>query len=332
MMKRKSLPHRPLEDIYLRLQAFIFSHGIRIGEFFKDYDVLNCGRVTETCFVRALEAVGISQTWPSKLFLTPQELKDIVCLYRDPENPGSILWRDFICDVDSVFGERDLEKRPEIIPHQPGVDVMEKVGLSYLWERQSQVTKNLLEEALAILRQRVVQIRPLDLRRAFIDYDKWSNYRNKFDRELSDTRRNGHVTEHQLRSVFKDYDITLTDKQFWALRLRYTDDLGFYYFPMLQDIGLEIVNEPLVTEFREKRRVLKNREFNPIVKDEERDVVQVLTRIKNKVNSERIDLRGQLGQFDYRQNRKIDRNDFHRAFDPKLNLTPTEANLLCENN
>ncbi|RZF35736.1 hypothetical protein LSTR_LSTR016603 [Laodelphax striatellus] len=122
---------------------------------------------------------------------------------------------------------------------------MEKVGLSSLWEHRDQNTKNLLEEALTVMRRRAVEIRPLDLRRAFVDYDKWSNYRNKFDRQISETRRNGHVAEHQLQSVLESHDIHLTKKQFWALKQRYTDDLGFYYFPLLQDIGLEIVDEPL---------------------------------------------------------------------------------------
>eukprot|EP00055_Hartaetosiga_balthica_P000686 m.137217 g.137217 ORF g.137217 m.137217 type:complete len:950 (+) comp11451_c0_seq1:201-3050(+) len=96
-----------VEDIVKRIQSTVVLKGIRINEFFKDFDRLRSGKVTQTQFVRCIGQVGI--------YLSPKDVKNIYKKYG--AGTDTIGYREFVDDIDSVFTTKGLELMPTLHVH-----------------------------------------------------------------------------------------------------------------------------------------------------------------------------------------------------------------------
>jgi hypothetical protein len=85
------------DDIEKRIQARIAKDGIRIKEFFIDFDKLRKGTVGEAAFRTCIGTLGVN--------LTEAETGELINRYRSPNQPGLINYRDFIVKLDEVFLE-----------------------------------------------------------------------------------------------------------------------------------------------------------------------------------------------------------------------------------
>lgn len=93
---------RQLED---RLRATVFKNRIRLNEFFKDYDPLRSGFVTQSQFRRCVDIL--------QLELTETEFKTLVDMYGDETRGVAMVGYLAFCEsIDKAFTEKNLETKP----------------------------------------------------------------------------------------------------------------------------------------------------------------------------------------------------------------------------
>jgi len=121
----------------------VYRAGIRSTEFFKDYDRLRCGRITERQFLTALKlAVG------SEAQLVPGEGERIVGFYRCPD--GSVDYVEFCAMLENAFNIPHLDKKPTQSVARPPTGALGRV-LPILTEDEERRA----DEVLGVIRQQV---------------------------------------------------------------------------------------------------------------------------------------------------------------------------------
>lgn len=78
-------------DVERRIQAATARDGIRIQEFFIDFDKLRKGVVTESAFRTCLGTLQIN--------LNAREVEDLVARYRCPDQPGLVNYARFVANI-----------------------------------------------------------------------------------------------------------------------------------------------------------------------------------------------------------------------------------------
>ncbi|KAJ2997789.1 hypothetical protein HDV02_005158 [Globomyces sp. JEL0801] len=97
----KSIANRKqLQSVELKYGANIYGMRIRLPELFHDFDPLRSGLMTESRFIRCIAG---SLERGKGHHLTPEEVQIIVEEYRVP-NSNMIKWREFVDNIDKVFG------------------------------------------------------------------------------------------------------------------------------------------------------------------------------------------------------------------------------------
>nr|CAD7573058.1 unnamed protein product [Timema californicum] len=89
-----------LQEVIRRIQRHVFTNRIRVGQFFQDFDPMNCGRITVSQFRRGLDRVGINAI--DRLYLSEPEIDMILQVYRDPNDSSRMCWKTFEDDIDQV--------------------------------------------------------------------------------------------------------------------------------------------------------------------------------------------------------------------------------------
>lgn len=85
------------DDIEKRIQARIAKDGIRIKEFFLDFDKLRKGTVGEAAFRTCIGTLGVE--------LSEAETTELANRYKTNNGSGHINYRDFVNKLDDVFLE-----------------------------------------------------------------------------------------------------------------------------------------------------------------------------------------------------------------------------------
>jgi Ca2+-binding EF-hand superfamily protein len=79
----------------------------RISEFFRDFDKLRSGFITEAQF-----RIGLNM---SKIVLSGNEFRLLAEHFRAQKEGAHVRWRDFSDAVDEVFTKKNLEKSVDIL-------------------------------------------------------------------------------------------------------------------------------------------------------------------------------------------------------------------------
>jgi len=97
-----------IDDVLARLRRDCMEQRIRIGEFFRDFDKLRKGYITEAQF-----RIGLNM---SKLVLSGSEFRLLTEQFHADVTGGSFIrWREFCDAVDEVFTKKGLEKDHTIV-------------------------------------------------------------------------------------------------------------------------------------------------------------------------------------------------------------------------
>ncbi|KAJ3255547.1 hypothetical protein HK103_006183 [Boothiomyces macroporosus] len=91
---------RELLQVERKYSANIYAMRIRLIELFQDFDPLRSGLMSKTRFVRCISA-SLDRGYGHQL--TPREL-DIILQAYSSEDQRMIRWRDFVNNIDKVFG------------------------------------------------------------------------------------------------------------------------------------------------------------------------------------------------------------------------------------
>ena len=96
-----------VEDILAKLRQTCKEQRIRISEFFRDFDKLRSGSITEAQF-----RIGLNM---SKVVLSGAEFRALCERFQSPKDGAHILWREFADCVDEVFTKKNLEASVDIV-------------------------------------------------------------------------------------------------------------------------------------------------------------------------------------------------------------------------
>jgi len=102
---KKDVPD-DVEDIIAKLRQCCKEQRIRISEFFRDFDKLRSGSITEAQF-----RIGLNM---SKIVLSGKEFRSLADRFQSPKEGAHILWREFSDCVDEVFTKKNLERSVDI--------------------------------------------------------------------------------------------------------------------------------------------------------------------------------------------------------------------------
>jgi hypothetical protein len=105
-----------------KIRIATYKYGIRMGDFFKDYDKLRSGIITETQFESAL-----SLSIQKQAFLNRNDISKLSEYYRRPD--GRIYYKEFVDSMDHAFNIPELEKKPLAQVVRPGQGILSKVYL-----------------------------------------------------------------------------------------------------------------------------------------------------------------------------------------------------------
>uniref|UniRef100_A0A1B6DX07 EF-hand domain-containing protein n=1 Tax=Clastoptera arizonana TaxID=38151 RepID=A0A1B6DX07_9HEMI len=279
-----------------------------------DFDVTNCGRVTEEIFRRCLDTIGIGESGLCHLYLAPFEVESIINTYRDPYDSSRILWKVFSQDIESVINKVGLEKRPDIIIDHTLQEITELPPKGNTYSNADDLEISTLESIVTKMKKKI-QTRGIDMENDFKDYDKLTT---------------GHVTRNQFRQVLQLNCFLLPDENIFLLERRYIDELGFNYFKFLKDLTFENDCGPRYKLIQDARVKLNAKHFAMTPHQNEKNIVEILAKIKKKLICYKIRLYTFLKQFDPLNRFIISRDDFYRAMDPKLELTETEVYTIMD--
>ena len=96
--------HKPddIDDVIARIRLSCKQQRIRVGEFFRDFDKLRSGYITEVQF-----RIGLNM---AKIVLSSHEFDHLCEYFQAPKEGKHVRWRDFCDTVDEVFTKKGLEK------------------------------------------------------------------------------------------------------------------------------------------------------------------------------------------------------------------------------
>ncbi|KAL0881290.1 hypothetical protein ABMA27_001173 [Loxostege sticticalis] len=300
-------PSRQLVELMLRVQEFVMQRRIRVSEFLRDYDPLNCGRIAPQQFRRALDAMGLGAV------LSQPEMVCVMRHYLDPNDQERICWRTFEDDCDQVFTTKELEKHPNAVAGAAADAVRELPPLGSAEEAGGPGDRVLDLAQAALLRVRAAcHERAIDLRPAFGEHDEHNN---------------GHVSRSVVRRVLARLGVLPTAPQLRALEARYLDDCGFSYVRLLDEMEEREAESATIAGPAGPTPRPAHAAHDPL----QTDIVQILAKIKGKMVREGVRPRDFLRQFDKRNELVIPRPDFYRGLAASgLALTPLEMDTLME--
>ncbi len=87
-----------------RIKKDVFRNRIRLREFFKDFDPLRSGIVTEAKFRTAFAESGLAMTDP--------EMKSLAVYFADPTDPKRVKYEGLLDDIETIFTTSNMETNP----------------------------------------------------------------------------------------------------------------------------------------------------------------------------------------------------------------------------
>ncbi len=109
-----------VQEIVDNISLACHKEGIRVGDFFKDYDRLRSGIVTDRQFETAL-TFGIQKS----ANLSSSDIKQLVEYFR--QRDGRCSYKSFVDTVENVFTIPDMEKKPLAKVYRPPNGLLAKV-------------------------------------------------------------------------------------------------------------------------------------------------------------------------------------------------------------
>lgn len=96
-----------VEDVLARIRTFCKQQRTRVAEFFRDFDKLRSGFITESQF-----RIGLNM---AKIVLSGHEFEALTSHFKAAKEGRHVCWRDFSDSIDEVFTKKGLEKSVDIV-------------------------------------------------------------------------------------------------------------------------------------------------------------------------------------------------------------------------
>ncbi|KAH7826355.1 putative ef hand family protein [Monocercomonoides exilis] len=190
---------------FLKVLQQCHLRGIRVGEFFKDFDPLRSCKCTPSQFARVLSA--------EKFTLSPEDINLLVEAYKEPDGK-MVNYKRFTDEVEASFVGKELEKSPTTKTRALNLSTVLAVTLPPEEEELYQKTLRELQE--------IVHYRRMNVMEHFQDHDRLKNH---------------HITQPQF---IRCMPFSLSEEQLRVLCKKYTDGKpqdGVNYHKFVFDIS-----------------------------------------------------------------------------------------------
>lgn len=247
-----------LDDVIARIRLFCKQQRTRISEFFRDFDKLRSGFITESQF-----RIGLNM---AKIVLSQAEFDELVTYFQAPKEGKHVKWREFCDLVDEVFTKKGLEKAVDTVLDEP------KLALSYGRTGASKPQRNVAEEIVQRFRSMLVRQR-LDAKSFFQDWDRHKHFK---------------VSPKQFRQVLANFGFLMSDAELEALVRTYgNEQQQILYMDFISDANPNRATGPSDSQGKLAYQ------GDSVGYNGEEDIGGLLFKIKALVKKERI----RLGEF-----------------------------------
>ena len=283
-----------VEDILAKLRQTCKEQRIRISEFFRDFDKLRSGFITEAQF-----RIGLNM---GKIVLSGNEFKQL-CDHFKGDKDKQVRWRDFSDCVDLVFTKKGLEKSVDI--------TLDDARTQSFYGRAdpNDADKFNVENLQNLFKALIVRER-LDAKSFFQDHDRHNHFKvspKQFKQIL--TLLKVDPSDEEVRSIVKIYGNKQGDIEY----LRFLDDCKILRYVINEPYtGAKSTYEPRHTDFSGANQI-----------------AILMDKIKEHVKRHRIRLGEFLQDHDPLRKGVIDATKFRTTlYAQKLQLTMEEYQKL----
>ncbi|XP_067828759.1 uncharacterized protein [Heptranchias perlo] len=315
------LPRSPeILEVFDKIRRIVFIKGIRTPEFFKDYDRLRSGLITESQFIR-----GLNLTCGKEGILTEQDIQTLLKCFGAPD--GKVRYRDF-CDVmEHAFNIPHLEKNPTAEVCRPPRGTLFKLGAK-LTDAEEKRLEIVLRELSEQVEKRQLLVNPF-----FKDYDENVAYRRL-------------LTKSQFERTMDYLGLSVLPMDFRLLCKKFEDpatgEINYVAFSQAVDkeyTGFKVDSfEPDSSEDKSPAISPEQQQLGftpqPRIDDSSVDVGELLARMRHHVLVNRVRTVDFIEDFDPLHSRRIPTSVFRRTlsmigFDPELTEAQFRALVEC---
>lgn len=298
-------------DVEERLRALVVMKRIRVNEFFRDFDKLRKGKVTESQFKAILSSLNFS--------LTPEEFQALVDRYTTGD--GFVQYTAFVDSIDSAFTTKGIEKNPTYKVKPVEAKDTDKARKKYLEFDEDE--QNLMKDILEAYRQQII-VKRLNLKPIFQDFD---------------ITRCGHVTKTQFVRVLNMLAIQANDHVVGLLLKKYMDKGNadeVNYFEFCNDVDRPEDMFGAGRDFNHSnvffpRMQASSTTRGEIVSNNPQDIEDILARIRLECKQKRIRLGEFMRDFDRLRSGLITTPQFRIALNMAgLHFSSKEFDILVE--
>lgn len=284
-----------VEDCLARIRQMCSQQRIRIGEFFRDFDKLRSGYITNAQF-----RIGLNM---AKCSISAQEFNMLCEFFKAPKEGQHIRWKDFCDKVDEVFTKKGLEKRIEEPLDDARLD-------TFYGRQQAQKDDNVVVSDIVGRFREVIRKHRLDAKSFFQDFDRHRHFK---------------VSPKQFRQVLNTLGFPLSEEDVMKVALVYGNENNeIRYADFLRDANclVYVINGP--TTGVKSTYVGHNIDFTG-----EAEHMRLMRKIKNIVKKDRIRLHEFLQDHDLLRKGYLPRQKFRSVLcSQKIVLTIEEYDRL----
>lgn len=220
-----------------RIREVVYRRRVRIRDFFRGFDPLNCGRCTRGQFQKAVSNIvhPMALNNPD----CPLDVEALMELFipkgMEIQEPQVVDFGSFCLAVDEAFNVFRLETAPNFRVPPPGMVVAD----SYGFDPRPVAEMGRLQSAMEQIAE-TCRLRSIDLPACFVDIQ-----RPQADRACGKIRPEEFVRCCPLATSTPAHPAVLDRDDVELVLARYTDECGFFrLFPFLQDMQEVLDGEP----------------------------------------------------------------------------------------
>lgn len=298
-------------EVEKKIQAEVVMKKLRIKEFFKDFDGLRKGTVTESQFRRILDMTNIP--------LNDTEYKALLNKYSQPV--GLVNYKAFVDNIDKVFTTPGIEKDPLYKVDSVDYNTTLAARRKYLELTPEE------EEHLAMIihdYQQLIKNRRVLLKPTFEDFDK---------------THLGYVSRNQFLRILNQFKLFPNNEALNLLLKRYTDkgnldEVNYYAF--IRDVDqYDDEGKKISKDHAESFKIPSNQAGKTvgfISNENPESLDDLFAKIRRKTKQNRIRISEFLRDFDKLRSGGITNSQLRLGFNMAgITLSDQEFNLLLNN-
>jgi len=289
-------------ELISRIRHHVLVNRIRVEEYFQDFDPLRHGSISIARFRMGLSAMGQEN-------LTDPQFYALVEVYADRKRRGNVMWTSFLTDVEKVFTERGLEKRPQTKLQPQETFLMPKTGTTANLDED---LVPLFNNAMTRMRQKTDQRRIL-MKPCFQDFDRHNH---------------GYVTNSQFRQCISYLNLEASMEEMDVIFKKFSDKVGFNYLKFLEQLHPSKGHELKYTKRLEEIRATQTKAPTPTAVA---DINAVMLKIKTKIVKSSVRVYEYMKDYDKLRTGRMLKTIFPRSLDLcRLELAPSEVQAIMD--